>query len=489
MSYKIQRMEIYPNGVKVIFEINATGEMRFELPAAFDANRVKPVVTPGLELLYFQVKSIHKPHFVPKALEESAAKIRELDEEINLLNSKKELLDGHNSLYSVMPEQIGADAGAYVRDVQKLRLENLDESARITSELYKRRKERDIIANDYNEKLPPNPDYAIEVKTGVKAGKLIIEAFSPYGGWNPSYRLNLNSETGEIEAVFLAGIHQRTGVSFAGEVRLFTQAPSIAVKLPKLNTWPVDFYEEPARPAPTKMTLERKMEHISFNMEEGEISDAAVIPAQAAVMAESPVNISINTVAKIDGNGAPVSVNLKKFTLHSKHKVRLASDYGNAGWLVCEIDDMPEPLLPGAIDLYVDGQPSGSITTGYVGRGVKAELPFGQMPLIKLKKTGITAKSGTGRFLSSSGSIEDGYTLEITNGSGMKIDIELFDRVPYPINDKINLVFTAMPEPDGNRENVLKWDFTMEPGDKRAIEVRYKIKYPAQASLDLHRGI
>ena len=79
--------------------------------------------------------------------------------------------------------------------------------------------------------------------------------------------------------------------------------------------------------------------------------------------------------------------------------------------------------------------------------------------------------SKTGSTWTGKGRLEDGYTIEIVNGTKKKITVLLKDRIPLSAQEKISVeTISIEPEVEAqDREDLLTWKFALERGEKKDV--------------------
>ena len=154
-------------------------------------------------------------------------------------------------------------------------------------------------------------------------------------------------------------------------------------------------------------------------------------------------------------------------------------------WLIANMDENNERLIPGTAELRVDGHTTGNIYLPEFGQGQK-KISFGYAEQITVKKESLIEKTGVEWF---SGVSTNGYKLEITNGTSDKHTVTVRDRLPIPTNEKIKLevkrIEPAQKEKD--QENRYTWQLDIEPGKTASIIVDYKLSFPSGEELEYTR--
>ena len=194
-------------------------------------------------------------------------------------------------------------------------------------------------------------------------------------------------------------------------------------------------------------------------------------------------DVSVKGSGDLKGDGTPEDVELGRFTLESAPLLISIPEQNREAWIVASMDAVPESLLPGAAELAVDGAVTGRSNIPDFGAG-QMSLPFGMSARLTSKKTPLISKTGSSWL--GKGILENGYTLEITNGMETEREVLVKDRVPTPINDKITLEVTKIdPAPaEHDAENRLTWKIRVKPGETTKIVVEYRLRYPSDDELE-----
>ncbi len=83
-------MDLYPNGTRIIFELDAAENMTFQLPGAFDSSTIRVITPAGVSVNYFQKTSVPIGYTVPDSLKELHAAIKAKEAEVSTLAARVE---------------------------------------------------------------------------------------------------------------------------------------------------------------------------------------------------------------------------------------------------------------------------------------------------------------------------------------------------------------------------------------------------------------
>ena len=477
-------LDIYPAGAKAVFSARMGENVTMEIPGAFDEKTVRAIKKPGQDIRYFRVQRLHNPGIVPDSLKELFRELEDKKTRMNILDSQISTTTSNLELLNDIPisdKMSAAEVGILLNNIMQNRTRLSLELTRLKDEKEKMSAEISQLTERYNRNLPPKYDSAIIVNIGATgAGTIDVEAFTTHASWIPKYEMNFNTKSGDIASKMIAETRLNSGITYEGTIKFYTnQPPSSSLAVPKINRLIVTF-----PPEYKSSTASRKMiyaNQMSYEME----LPASASPEEASIIevTESPVNAVIAGNGRIISDNMPTSIELGAITYNAKPSVIMHRDFSRNGLLIANIDFIKEPVLPGTAAMYVDGQFSGHTAVTYTGRGETLKLAVGYVPLIKINKETDADHSSTG-FFSSSGIKQGGYSLEAVNGSNMDLDIELIDRIPFSVDDKIVVeLMTINPVPDKNEDNILTWKFHLKRGENKKFKVQYRIKHPADKEL------
>lgn len=470
-----KEVHLYPSGMKVLFSVPYAEKIQAELPGAFDGQSVRLLPPDGMTVNAFSVVEQPRSQWVPPALSTLDGVIREKKSEITALTGKIAAIDQSTKLFAgPFPQNIAAqEVPQYVEAIRQAREKLETERSTLVLSLEERKKELQVLQAEYAARTPQEGDKSLVVNAEVSGkGDLLLEAWTTAVEWAPQYKMNLRSETGEIAATLQAKASQRTGLSFDVPLHFHTVQPSESVEPPYLPPLVADFYD----PAPGRSMA-------SYSMEVQSRAPVAMSAKAAPEIVQTATDMSVQGAGVLPGDGLPVEITLGSFTLKGKTQILSIPLLSDDAWITATVAALPEPLLPGTVLLSVDGSASGTTRIQEYGAGMELEMAFGKMPLVVATKKPVVPKEGSSWM--GKGRTQDGYVIELTNGTNGKQTVTLKDRLPLPAQEKIAVEVTTLePKPkEQDKENILTWEFEMAPGEKKTVEVLYRVTYPGDKTL------
>ena len=494
----VKTVNFYPFGARFTYEVESGGEFEFSIPGAFDEDSVRCLSLEHLSSI--KVERVAVPDVVPEELKPYEARVDEARKALSLLEGRGSAARGAIQFLAAPFQQVpyegepGFDGDGLIRYAQnayKSRIEFEAELVDINMSITKATHDYEEAKREYedararfNRMKGAVPETVIDIRgTTDVPGMLTFEAFTSYAGWNVVYEMNLDSARSLIDAKMNATAWQHTGVNIEGDVAFNTRQPSYSVAPPQVSPLTVGLRQRSNNNELARGGMAPQAEYFTedaFMMDMAMPAPAA--PRQAPPVISTLANVSVMGSGKIDGDGSQVRVKLGDFEIECVPQIISVPEQSREAWIVASIDVVPDAFLPGVAELSVDNAATGR--THIAESVVSARVPFGMASRVTAKKEPYVTETGSSWL--GTGTRNDGYTLEITNGMDTEREITVMDRIPFPIVDKVTLdVGKIDPAPEErDKENRLTWNIKLAPGEIRKITVEYTIKYPGDETLE-----
>lgn len=475
----VSKVDLYPRGARILFSVPATPFVSFELPGTFEPSTIRPLPEEGQKILSFEAVGVPRPGWIPEDLKELHATIKENEEKLAVLTGRISAINQSFELLSgPLPKDLkGSDMPEYVEAARKTREKLETELIAISSEIEEGKKTLETLKADFSARMPQDPDTAVIVSARPEGGKrLLVEAWTRHAGWSPFYRMNLDTKSGGIRSSLLARASQHTGIVLEGDLFFHTTIPSTSISAPDLFPLVADFEEKTARRA-------LMMEEMALSPR-AEFKLAAPAPAPAAPeIIQSMTDMTALAKGTLPGDNRQAEFLLGEFELKGEVTIESVPVLSEEAWITAEAKKISVPLLPGPAELSVDGKLSAKTTLPEQGAGTDIRLAFGKMPLVKAVREQMVSREGS--TWTGKGRLEDGYSIEITNGLAKEITVILKDRIPVSAQEKISVeTLKIEPKPaEQDKENILSWKLSLAPGEKKKVEVLFRIGYPADETV------
>lgn len=146
-----------------------------------------------------------------------------------------------------------------------------------------------------------------------------------------------------------------------------------------------------------------------------------------------------------------------------------------------------EILLPGQAFLTREGVLVGSTYLETLAPGAEAEVGFGAIEGLRLKRDMPQRAEGDRGIISTSTQIEEKAVLEVENLTNESWPVRLMDLVPYSEQEDLEISFTATPEPTETdvkgQRGLLAWAFDIAPGETKTVELTHTLSWPEGMEL------
>lgn len=327
---------------------------------------------------------------------------------------------------------------------------------------------------------------ALDVEAGdAVSGQLQISYVIDEANWRPVYNFALDTGSDTLKVDRKVMITQRSGEDWQNAaVVVSTSTPfdwqSFALPYARLAS-----IAPPAPPAPqVRMANDQLMGSIVMSAPE------PVVMEESARMAGAAVNFQGITATYTLPAGSVISSNEETLvTLNSSEfdvnlSARANMREGNSrAFLIAEmVNTSEEPFLPGEASFFRDGAFASASEIGLVAAGATAELGFGKIDGLEVKRTTLRRETGESGVISTSNDQIEEYDLSVENVSNRAWDLVVYDSVPYSEQENLVIDWTARPRPTETdvegRRGVMAWVFTLESGESQSIKLAYELEWP-----------
>lgn len=320
-------------------------------------------------------------------------------------------------------------------------------------------------------------------KAADGAGWIELTSLHDEAHWVPVYDMRLTrGQTAELVADRAVMVEQSTGEDWLGVDLTFSTA-SLAAQMDPSSIWPQHARIEPKG-------------------SEGDYSEGG---GYSPVIVEPEVIVEDSSFATARFVGStltyhyPGKVDLRSgadLVRLALDSVTISADVGavavplsdETAYMVAEItNDTGEILLPGQALLWLDGAMVGTKDFPQLASGAKAEIGFGPIHGLVLKRVVPDRTAGDRGMFSTSTEKSETAVVTVENLTAESWPVRLLDGVPYSEQDDLRIEWSADPAPDetdvdGSR-GVLAWEFTVEPGTTKKIEIRQRLRWPSGYAL------
>ncbi|TGM53557.1 DUF4139 domain-containing protein [Leptospira adleri] len=175
---------------------------------------------------------------------------------------------------------------------------------------------------------------------------------------------------------------------------------------------------------------------------------------------------------------------LKKKSLSLSPGYATSPIAGPGAYLTVEASNSEgEPLLAGPMEVFSGNTLLGNtvLSVSKPGEAIRMELGQDRDILVNRRETSFEQKEGV---ISSRTKIKYKVSIEIRNRKKRTSAITLIDRIPYTVDDSVDIKFDPGKDiPEKNVEGILTYKLELPAGGKKIIEFEYSVSHPAENRL------
>lgn len=469
-------VNIYPSGAEIFMDIPVEGDFSISLPGTFDKESIFYIKNESVPIENFSVTEETRTNWIPPSLSELNRKIESLKAKSTDLGAELAgLKQSKTYLNGLQPGSVKTDDFlVFLKDLQNERKSLETKISDIENQQEENATQISLLTGEFNEKMPKDRNKVIVIKgKALKAGKARIMGWTRYAGWNLMYGMDLRTQEKLIHSDIKAHVTQKSGVDWDGRLHFHTVQPKRGVSTPQATPLIVDFGN------PT-----RKLDMVlSENML---MTSKAASGFQPIQISETQTDMVISAENRVSGTGTMSEINLGTRDMKGETDIVALPYLSDETWIVADVAELDGPIIPGKVQLLIDGEPSGKTSIREYARGEKFTMAFGRSPMIKTKREKIIPKKGSTWI--GKGTLQEGYIITVTNGFETDMDVTVIDRLPLSIQENIKVsMIEAEPEPDDRSDkDILTWKVSLKGGETRTIKVLYGIKYPSDKEIVFH---
>ena len=309
-------------------------------------------------------------------------------------------------------------------------------------------------------------------------------------GWEPVYRADLDTTSGQLRLERHAQVAQSSGEDWSSvKLRLSTAQPRQASGMPPPYAWNLDILlpNPPSAPmmaramaAPAPVAAEARMFKAAEAADALPAFDVSVFQGEFATEFEVPGRVDVAAT------GQRIALALGSTQLDAKVMARTNPNMEAAAYLVAE-SKRPAGVWPaGNLQLYRDG--------GYVGQSRLAianqeqvDLFFGRDEMVRVTAEPEARNAGSTGFIGNRAEQKIGHVYRVENLHQRRFAVQVLEASPVPRHEDIKVVSAFDPKPTTEawrkQPGVVAWDFTLEPGASQRVSADYTISYPKDARI------
>ncbi len=332
----------------------------------------------------------------------------------------------------------------------------------------------------------------------------------PNASWMPSYDARLRSAARTVELSYFGVLRQNTGEDWNNvTLTLSTARPSLGGAAPEYTPWIVDvnqpkLLQEAASMAAQSFDMAARAAPAAGRGGRGGIaaSAPAAPPMESAVFAQAVVEagatsatFKITAPATVPANNTTQKVAINGNGLAALLEYNSTPKLREAAYLTAKATNTTEfPLLAGTLNTFLDDTFVATSSLKTVMPGEKFDLALGADDGIALKRRVVNRFTENTGLTNGKRLITYEYVVTVTNNKKTAEKITVREPVAQSRNEQIVVKMLTPVEKDIGTPEVKKeiireangglaWEFTLQPGGKRDITLKFSIEHPAELAV------
>lgn len=526
-NHRIAEVTVYPDRAVVTRRGSAAltpGEHQVvfdNLPIALDENSVRAGGTgSGWKILGVELKRDYRePSQTTETLklrdliESTEGKKQDLADETNDLNKKRDLLDKLSREASSGSAKEDEKPVINVADIQKLvdyyggeqnkislrlrAIERLNRDA--DKELEKLRIE---LAKLENPGKPQNRRVVVTVEAETASTAAIEVSYMLFNaGWTPQYDVHARGDSEKITLTSYGIVRQRTGENWTdARIVLSTARPQLGTALPDLDPWILQILQPMPASAPMasnanmagsdkrKMQMNREQRHNTFDADVESQAPEAVQLMQSTIETRGfSAVFKVPGTTTVPSDGEPHRCTISRQEMGSVREYTATPKLMPGAFVKAKVKNAnPAPLLPGALNVFMENDFIGSSALTLVGPEGIFDIFLGKDDGIKVQRKDKVRKEETSGLVNKTRLVKIGYTIEVENLKKTDESITIKDQIPVAQQAQIKVRATSLnPKPSKeNKENgEITWELKLKAREKRVLEVEFEVEAPLDTPI------
>lgn len=231
--------------------------------------------------------------------------------------------------------------------------------------------------------------------------------------------------------------------------------------------------------------LQGMVSGVSFDKSEIKIrGTSSVVLPTARVEKQTTVNFEIKTPYTIKSDNKNYTVDIESYDLPAIYQYYCVPKIDKDAFLIANIIDWEKySLLEGEANVFFEDTYVGKTLLDVRYASDTLEISLGRDKKVSVNREKIRDFT-TNQFIGNKKEETRTWKTTIKNNKNQEINMIVLDQVPVSTSGDIEVnvlnISGAKHEPETGE---IKWKFTINPGDKRALDLKYSVKYPKSGNL------
>ncbi|HCE8942068.1 TPA: mucoidy inhibitor MuiA [Pseudomonas aeruginosa] len=316
--------------------------------------------------------------------------------------------------------------------------------------------------------------------------------------WQPTYDARLRDGAKTIELTYQGLVRQSSGEDWTDvDLTLSTARPALGGNVPRLNPWIVDidapnaYYgaemamQDAPAPMPQAAPIARTSAKMAMPASAPKLAEARLATAEVSFGAAS-ASFHIPVPATLNSDGSAQKVTIARLEMPAKLRYLAAPALRETAYLEAETrNDSDYPLLPGTLNTFLGNSFVASGHLRGVMPGESFELALGADEGIGIERKLVKRYTDSSGLIGNRTRVNYEFRIDVRNNHKNAERVQFEDQLPVSRNEQIQVTLLEPKAQEIKREDdgKLKWDWTLQPGEKRSATLKFSVEYPKDLAV------
>jgi uncharacterized protein (TIGR02231 family) len=311
--------------------------------------------------------------------------------------------------------------------------------------------------------------------------------------WLPVYEARVDTSNAKVSLMYDAMIRQQTGEDWT-EARLTvsTARPEQNNQMPELEPRYLRFSQPLPVSAPRSMAFksDNALPSATPTAKSEAREEDTMADVESARLESNGLSVTYQVPASvtIPSDGQAHRTNLTQIELNGKLLYVTTPRLEPAAFLKEYLTNPgPDPLLPGKVNLFRDGDLIGNLTLPQVSTGAEFDLFCGRDDAVKVEHKELVNRDTEIGILSHRKQNQRKYQIAIQNFRRNPIKLTVYDQIPVSQDNDIGVTqgqYSSKPTSVDKDSGKITWDLDLSPSEKKTVEFDYTIEWPAGKAIE-----
>jgi len=199
---------------------------------------------------------------------------------------------------------------------------------------------------------------------------------------------------------------------------------------------------------------------------------------------QTTVDFEIKTPYTIKSDNKSYSVDIESYNLSAFYQYYCVPKIDRDAFLIANISDWEKyNFLEGEANIFFEGTYIGKTLLDVRYAADTLQISLGRDKNVSVNREKVKEFT-TKKFIGSKKVESRVWNIDVKNNKSEKINMLIFDQVPVSTLDEIKIEVSEISNAKYDTEKgELKWEFTIEPKEKKNFKLKYLVKYPKYKNL------